>query len=486
MSKRQADRDEEMQQDYKAADLGNGRLRSANGDLNEMGEFEDAWEDDFEQESGDEQQDNGQDQAMDEDGMDVDEKEEDEEQEEPELRTYLPGQPLEEGEQLEADQSVYVMLHNLDVRAPFLSFDILQDSLGEERKNFPATAYVAAGTSVPGVRDNEVLVMKLSQLHKTQQEDSDDEDDADALDEDPVLEYRSIPHNGCVNRLRVMPQQQEKHIAATWAETGKVHIYDLSPYMKSLDVPGTPLPKSTKPFATVNNHGRYEGYAMDWSPLDAGRLLTGDNAGLIYNTIVRPTGASTDNTAFREHKSSVEDLQWSPTERNVFASCSADQTVKIWDTRSKNRSAVSIRASSSDVNVITWNHKASYLLASGHDDGVFSVWDLRQFKGNNATPVASFKWHNAPITSIEWHPTEESALAVSGADDQLTLWDLSVEPDAEEEGRLTSEGVQVPPQLLFIHQGQSEIKELHWHKQIPGCVLSTANSGFNIFKTISI
>ena len=73
-------------------------------------------------------------------GMDVDEKaeleqEEEEEEQQPELRTYLPGQPLEEGEQLEADQSVYVMLHNLDVRAPFLSFDVLQDSLGEERKN---------------------------------------------------------------------------------------------------------------------------------------------------------------------------------------------------------------------------------------------------------------------------------------------------------------------------------------------------------------
>lgn len=137
-------------------------------------------------------------------------------------------------------------------------------------------------------------------------------------------------------------------------------------------------------------------------------------------------------------------------------------------------------------NVITWNHKASYLLASGHDDGVFSVWDLRQFKSNAPTPVATFKWHNAPITSIEWHPTEESVLGVSGADDQVTLWDLSVEPDAEEEGRFTSDGVQVPPQLLFVHQGQSEIKEIHWHKQIPGCVLSTANTGFNIFKTISI
>lgn len=285
-----------------------------------------------------------------------------------------------------------------------------------------------------------------------------------------------------------MPQQQERHIAATWAETGKVHVWDLTDPMASLEIPGTPATINQKPLVTINNHGREEGYAMDWSSLDTGRLLTGDNNGRMYHTILTPSGVSTENIAFREHKSSVEDIQWSPTENNVFASCSSDQTVKIWDTRNKKRSAVGIHASNSDVNVITWNKKASYLMASGHDDGIFSVWDLRTFKGGNSqpSPVATFKWHNGPITSIEWHPTEESVLAVSGADNQLTLWDLSVEPDTEQEGRLNSNGIEVPPQLLFVHQGQEDIKELHFHRQIPGCVLSTASTGLNIFKTISI
>jgi ribosome assembly protein RRB1 len=99
--------------------------------------------------------------------------------------------------------------------------------------------------------------------------------------------------------------------------------------------------------------------------------------------------------------------------------------------------------------------------------------------------VAAYSWHEGPITSIEWHPTEDSIFAAAGADDQVTLWDLAVEHDEDESGAMEEDN-SIPPQLLFVHQGQKDVKEVHWHPQIPGTVISTASDGFNVFKTISV
>ena len=97
---------------------------------------------------------------------------EEEEEVPPTESVYLPGSHvLEKDEVLEPDQSVYEMLHRMNVTWPCLSFDILRDALGDERQRYPATAYVVTGTQADMAKNNEVIVMKMSQLHKTQRDD---------------------------------------------------------------------------------------------------------------------------------------------------------------------------------------------------------------------------------------------------------------------------------------------------------------------------
>ncbi|GAW07055.1 glutamate-rich WD repeat containing [Lentinula edodes] len=484
---------------------GAGARREASTE-DEMGEFEDAWEDEIEEDEDvvDAEADSQ------EDGMDVDElMPAIEESEQPSATpdVFIPGtHTLGEDEILEPDESVYLMRHSTGVDWPCLSFDILRDNLGEERQRFPHTVWIVTGTQADLAKNNEIVVYKMSSLHKTQKNgddsDSDDDEEDDALDEDPIIEHRSVPHLGGVNRIRAqplpasepLPPPTQPYHVASWAETGKIHIWDMRPLIESLETPGYSFDKlrSSKPVFTIDAHGRAEGFAMDWAASSASsiRLLTGDINSQIFLTTSTVSGFSVLPQPFTSHTSSVEDIQWSPAEPTVFASCSADRTVQIWDVRSKGRKSVAgiDPAHESDVNVISWNKGTSYLLVSGGDEGSIKVWDLRnvQKKGTSTptpTPIASFDWHKGPITSLEWHPSDLSTFAASSADGIVSLWDLAVEHDDDEMNE-TLDTKDIPPQMLFNHH-QKDVKEIHWHPQIPGAVVSTGAEGFDVFSTIA-
>lgn len=91
-------------------------------------------------------------------------------------------------------------------------------------------------------------------------------------------------------------------------------------------------------------------------------------------------------------------------------------------------------------------------------------------------PVARFKHHKGAITSVEWCPQETTTLIASGEDDQITIWDLAVEAEG-------SENIpEVPPQLLFVHMGQTEIKEA---RDIENCFIRIKSNSATCLKKVS-
>lgn len=281
---------------------------------------------------------------IEEDDEDMDEDGEGEEGQDKEDKSkiYLPGQPLKKGEELVADRTAYRMLHQAQTGAPCLSFDVIKDDLGNGRETYPMTMYMLAGTQAARTHVNNLLVMKMSNMHGTTRnsEGSDNEDDSESdSDEEedeakaPVMSVASIKHQGCVNRVRCA-HAGGKVLAASWSELGRVSLWDLNEQLRAVDDPLllSNYRKKTdqgdngaKPIFTFKGHLQ-EGYGLDWCPTEEGTLASGDCKGNIH--IWRHTNGTwhVDQRSYNSHAPhSVEDLQWSPSERHVLASCSVDK-----------------------------------------------------------------------------------------------------------------------------------------------------------------
>jgi ribosome assembly protein RRB1 len=236
------------------------------------------------------------------------------------------------------------MLHGASTGAPSLSFDIIKDSLGNrDPTSFPLSSLIVAGTQSSASHMNNIIVMKMSNLHRTSKEknkddsdlesdmsDSESEDEEEMEEKKPKMSCALINHVGCVNRIRATTIG-EQNFVATWSETGKVFIFNISDQLKAVEdekllkrYEDTSQSSLIKPLFAFRGH-RNEGFGIDWSKADPGVLATGDCNKDIH--IWKPTDDGSWNvnqTPLIGHTASVEDIQWSPNEKNVLATCSVD------------------------------------------------------------------------------------------------------------------------------------------------------------------
>jgi len=398
---------------------------------------------------------------------------------------------LGKNETLDFDNRAYETFHRATTEWPCLSYDFFAPSaiygeLDSKKLKYPLTLYLVAGTQAEKANQNAIYIMKWEELCKTKNDDDSVDFDSDDSkdDQEPEMHLLSIKQNSCINRIKTMSNSP---IVALWNENCEVGLYNCSEYLETLiayeEDPMTskrPMLKAPKgnPLIKTFKHND-EGFALEWSPFNNGIFASGSNDKKIY--LYRPLSEgfsdwAKDISPYVYHSGSVEDLQFSPRDEALFASCSSDKTLCVVDIRvgNRNQANILIKAHESDVNVMCWNAINPDLIATGADDGSFKVWDLRYYK--DAEPIFEMEWHTEPITSIHYQPGQDSVLVVASEDNRISVWDLAMEAeDANEKNDF-------PDQLLFLHQGQEEVKEVKFHPKFHDLIASTSASGFNVFK----
>ncbi|WIA39571.1 hypothetical protein OEZ86_005657 [Tetradesmus obliquus] len=143
-------------------------------------------------------------------------------------------------------------------------------------------------------------------------------------------------------------------------------------------------------------------------------LFTCDDTGAVR--ILKSTLAPLDSIA--AHQEACRAVAVAPTDVK-FATCSDDQSVKVWDlaTLSADRT---LTGHGSDVRYVDW-HPSSSLLASSGRDALIKMWDAREEP--SAAGLATLHGHKGPVNQVKWNAN--GTWLLSGSRDQtVRVWDI--------------------------------------------------------------
>jgi histone-binding protein RBBP4 len=237
------------------------------------------------------------------------------------------------------------------------------------------------------------------------------------------LEVRmKIKHEGEVNRARYMPSNH--FIVASRGPSAEIYIFDLSKH------PSFPTKESTfSPQGVCIGHSK-EGYCMEWSKQRPGLLITGSDDATVQlwdvNAVTsNKSGPGTQikpRSTFAGHSKTVEDVDWHSKDPNMFGSVGDDRIICIWDDRKSAAPTTTFKdAHDGDINSIAFNPVQEYLFATGSADKTVKLWDLR----NLSKCTETFEGHSDQVYKVEWAPFNESILASCSDDRRIAIWDLS-------------------------------------------------------------
>lgn len=115
------------------------------------------------------------------------------------------------------------------------------------------------------------------------------------------------------------------------------------------------------------------------------------------------------------HSERIGCIQWNPYKENLFATGSRDNKVVLCDVNDPH-GRVSARNHFGEICGLSWNANG-WTLASGGNDNLVNVWDVRALKD----PILTIQEHKAAVRALGWCPWKSSLLATGGGSGDMRL-----------------------------------------------------------------
>lgn len=225
---------------------------------------------------------------------------------------------------------------------------------------------------------------------------------------------------------------------------------------------------TTEPKLVLNNSKTSEFCApltsFDWNQVEPRRIGT---SSIDTTCTIWDVERGVVETQLIAHDKEVYDIAWG--EAGVFASVSADGSVRVFDLRDKEHSTIIYESPQPDTPLLrlAWNKQdLRYMATILMDSNKVVILDIR----SPTMPVAELDRHRASVNAIAWAPQSQRHICSAGDDAQALIWELPTV--AGPNG--------IDPMLAF--SADSEINQLQWSVLQPDWIAIAFASKMQLLK----
>uniref|UniRef100_A0A5B6YJF3 Putative WD40 protein n=1 Tax=Davidia involucrata TaxID=16924 RepID=A0A5B6YJF3_DAVIN len=225
---------------------------------------------------------------------------------------------------------------------------------------------------------------------------------------------------------------------------------------------------SIEPLSVLNNSKTSEFCApltsFDWNEVEPRRIGT---SSIDTTCTIWDIEKGVVETQLIAHDKEVYDIAWG--EAGVFASVSADGSVRIFDLRDKEHSTIIYESPQPDTPLLrlAWNKQdLRYMATILMDSNKVVILDIR----SPTMPVAELERHRASVNAIAWAPQSSRHICSAGDDTQALIWELPTV--AGPNG--------IDP--MSMYSAGSEINQLQWSAAQPDWIAIAFSSKMQLLK----